>query len=225
MLKWLQTEQWCVFDEGTCTGAAQGGQLAALQYLRSIDCSWEVQYVALYAAASGSIEMVKWLQQQQGIAIHADVLANAAAAGLINMCQYLHRTGCELTGTACDRAAASGEMGTLRWLRDNGCSWDVYEVSMAAARNGHTDVLDFIIEQGEVLDAEMLVSTLNYAGVYDQLQAAQCLRQHGAEWPTILGYIMYPFVEHWSDDVIAWARAEGCASPTVVPDDVDDDDI
>jgi hypothetical protein len=30
MLNWLRTQSWCHFDEITCLGAAEGGQLAAL---------------------------------------------------------------------------------------------------------------------------------------------------------------------------------------------------
>jgi hypothetical protein len=65
------------------------------------------------------------------------------------------------------------------------------------------------------MDLELLKDALIRAGAYNKLLAAQWLRQHGAEWPTLLQY-QYAFCEAriWSDDVIAWARAEGCTAPT-----------
>jgi hypothetical protein len=59
---------------------------------------------------------------------------------------------------------------------------------MHAANAGSIDILDLLREQGEVLDAELLTDALNNAGASGQLQAAQWLRQHGAEWPVVLGY-------------------------------------
>eukprot|EP00953_Heterococcus_sp_UTEX-ZZ885_P011835 6835-Heterococcus_DN1.PRE.1 len=86
---------------------------------------------------------------------------------------------------ACREAARYGHMSTLRWLRENGCQWKVRDVCIDASRNGHTNVLHYVIQQGEVLDAELLTDALQIAGAYDQLRAAQWLRQHGAEWPTV----------------------------------------
>jgi hypothetical protein len=216
MLQWLKAEKWCAFDESTCTGAAQAGQPAALQYLRSTGCKWAEQDIAFNAAFSGSIEVEEWLRQQQGIVIDARALTAAAAFDHIVLCEHLRSAGCELQAIACHRAAARGPVGTLRWLRENGCPWDVSEVVNGAARNGCTNVLDFVIEQGEVLDAEVLSKALNGAGVYGNLQAAQWLRQHGAQWPAILSWGVRPFMRQWSGDVLVWARAEGCTSPVIV---------
>jgi hypothetical protein len=71
----------------------------------------------------------------------------------------------------------------------------VQDVCIDASRNGHTDVLDYVIEQGEVLDAELLTYALKIAGAYNQLQAAQWLRQHGAEWPTVLSHGIAPIYD------------------------------
>lgn len=68
-----------------------------------------------------------------------------------------------------------------------------------AAGNGHTDILDIIVEHGEALAAELLTEALNHAGVMDEQQAAQWLRQHGAVWPAVLGHSEH---EPWSDDMI-----------------------
>jgi hypothetical protein len=61
-----------------------------------------------------------------------------------------------------------------------------------------------------VLSAELLTSALNAAGAGGRLQVAQWLRQHGAEWPIVLRAGRM----RWTGESLAWARAEGCTSPT-----------
>ena len=112
----------------------------------------------------------------------------------------------------------SGEqLDTLLWLRERGCPWVVRDVLLEAAKKGFTAALDYVVEQREVLDAEPLTAALNRAGVSNQLRAAQWLRQRGAQWPAVLGYkrTVFVYARQWSDDVLAWARLQGCSSPTV----------
>jgi hypothetical protein len=104
----------------------------------------------------------------------------------------------------------------LHWLREHGCPWEVSKVCIKTARCASAGVLGFIIEQGEVLDAVLLTKALNRAGAFGQLRAAQWLRQHGAQWPTVLSYGHIPSVRQWSGGSLAWARAEGCVAPTTL---------
>jgi hypothetical protein len=213
MLDWLKAQSWCAFNDDACAGAAEGGHLAALQHIRSEGCSWEEDSIACDAARGGSIEVLDWLlqQQQQGIDIDATVMMMAAFGGQTAMCQHLRSIGCSWDAGACDQAADFGHFDTLRWLREHGCPWDVSAVCLIAAFCGSIDILEYIIEQGEVLDAELLSKALNMAGAFDQLQAAQWLRQHGAQWPILLGHGEH-YVLDWKPAALAWARAEGCTS-------------
>jgi hypothetical protein len=99
------------------------------------------------------------------------------------MCEHLRSTGCGWSTDACAVAAGRGHLDTLRWLRDGGCPWVVREVCTRAAGCGYTHVLDYVIEQGEVLNAELLADALHRASTYGQPQAAQWLREHGAQEP------------------------------------------
>jgi hypothetical protein len=219
MLTWLQ-EQGFNFGSYTCAGAAEGGHLTTLQHLRSRGCDWHAESIGRDAATGGSIEVLEWVRQQQGIVIDADAIAAAAGYGQIAMCQHLRSIGCDWDTNACTEAARCGRIDMLRWLREHGCPWTVSEVCIQAARNGHSSILDFIIEQGEVLNTELLTDALNQAGACSELRTAQWLRQHGADWPAVLSYHEpdWPGLEYsvrqWCDDVLAWARAEGCTSPT-----------
>jgi hypothetical protein len=213
MLRCLKTDSWCAFNCSTCAGAAEGGHLAVLKYVRSEGCEWDVASIACYAAKSGSIEAVEWLRQQQDIVIDAEVLAWAAGAGQTATCAHLRSTGCDWDTAACSEAALHGHLDTLRWLREHGCPWHVSDVCDNAAANGFPDVLDYVIEQGEVLDADVLTDALNWAGAFNRLETAQWLRQRGAEWPAVLGGGDDPELQPWRGESLAWARANGCTSP------------
>jgi hypothetical protein len=212
MLSWLKAERLYVFAQFACSGAATGGHLAALQHLRSEGCEWSKDFIARDAASSGSIEVVEWLRQQ-GLVINADVLSTAAGAGKMAMCAHLGSTGCAWDDEACSEAAVYGQLDTLRWLRQHGCPWDLSEVVINAAVDGHPGILDYVIEQGEVLSAELLTSALNWAGAYCQLRTAQWLSQRGAEWPAVLDGGDDPELRPWSGESLIWARADGCTSP------------
>jgi hypothetical protein len=205
MLNWLKAQSLCAFNDDTCAGAAEGGHLAALQHIRSEGCSWKEDSIACDAARGGNIEVLDWLRQQQGIDIDATVMMMAAFGGQTAMFQHLRSIGCSWDAEACDQAADFGHLDTLRWLREHGCPWDVRSVCLNEALCGFTDILDYIMEQGEVLDEELLTKALNMAGAFYQLQAAQWLRQHGAQWPVLLGYGDHD-ARHWKPAALAWAR-------------------
>jgi hypothetical protein len=132
------------------------------------------------------------------------------------MCGHLRDIGCNWDASACNFAAASGYIDTLRWLRENGCPWNATHVFTCAARDGCIDILDYMLERGEVTDAQQWTKALEVAGINGELQAAQWLRQHCAEWPDVLSVVVAPNAHQWPDELIAWARAEGCTSPTTV---------
>jgi hypothetical protein len=143
MIDWLRAGAYCVFDTRACAGAAWGGQLAALQHLHRVGCEWDEETIAGQAACAGSIEMVEWLRQQPGVVVSAETLAWAANSDQISMCKHLRSTCCDWDADACSDAASGGALGALRWLRENGCPWDSSEVFVSAARNGHTEILDY----------------------------------------------------------------------------------
>ena len=70
-----------------------------------------------------------------------------------------------------------------------------------------------MIEQGAVLSTALVSRGLDNAGASNDLQAAQWFRQHGAQWPAVLGRFAYPHCDQWSPELLEWARAEGCTSP------------
>jgi hypothetical protein len=143
LLDWLKPEGLCCFDQDTCAGAAEGGQLAALQYLRSEGCVWDEKSLARRAAMGGSIELIEWVLQQQDIELNAEVMKSAAGAGQIAMCEHLRSLGCKWSTSACAWASSNGHLDMLRWLRQHGCPWNFEGVCMSAAGTGCIGILDY----------------------------------------------------------------------------------
>jgi hypothetical protein len=213
MLEWCKAQDGWPFDAHTSAGAALGGHLAALQYLRREGCPWDCECIASYVASSGSIETLEWLLQHEGIVVDDGAMNAAAGSGQTAMCAHLRSNlGAEWDLNVCDHAAVRGNLDTLRWLRQQGCPWNVSAICMHAGCSGYTDILDFVIEQGEELTAQLLTEKLQYVGSYGTLQTAQWFKQHGAQSPAVLSQGQRP----WRRDVLTWARAEGCSAPVTL---------
>jgi hypothetical protein len=101
-------------------------------------------------------------------------------------------------------------MAVLQWLLEHSCPHNNTLCCWFAAAYGHIAVLVYLQSLGWLTSAVVLRTTLRIAGAFDQLAAAQWVRQQGAEWPSVLRYREKP----WLAEVVAWARAEGCTAPT-----------
>ena len=101
----------------TCQGAARGGHLEALKFLRGLDppCPWDV-YACNEAAERGHLDVLKFLR------------------GLDPPCPW--------TAWSCTRAAEEGHLEVLKWLRDQDppCPWHSYTCT-GAAEFGHLEIL------------------------------------------------------------------------------------
>jgi hypothetical protein len=160
------------------------------------------------AARCNELAVVQFLRAQ-GCSLDHQVFEGAAAGGRIAMCTYLLAEHCAWNQRACAAAGRNGHGSTLRWLREHGCPWDTYGIPLAVAQGGSVDTLVHVQQQGVVFTSRMLPRMLNIAGAYNKLTAAKWLRAQRAEWPWRLHWLGV-----WPEDTLAWARAEGCTSPT-----------
>jgi hypothetical protein len=214
----------------TCYDATSAGQLPALQYMlgdltctcmtipsaRCELCYWQKNSRLWATARSGNIEMVDWIRQEYHVAIDQDALTEAACSGQTAMCEFLvaYSQRNIWSTAACHRAAHHGQLGTLRWLHKHGCPWDTDVILIEAAVSWSTNstaVMQCLQQQGVVTTTAQLTDMLNAAGAHNRLHAAKRLRKLGAQWPAVLRHYRRG---KWRDDTLAWARAEGCTSPT-----------
>jgi Ankyrin repeats (3 copies) len=201
----------CDWSSYTCDAAAEHGYLDIVQWLLENDCQWSGGSTACSAAGSGSTELMLYLLQQ-GIACDADVMCCAAQKGHLAVCQLLHEDQCPWDESSTEAAAEGGHTDTLNWLIQNGCPWSIQEVCACAAQSGSVDTMSYVLQLPGVSTAAQLTHMLNAAGAKDQLISVQWLRaQQSAEWPTVLQYEGVS----WTGTALAWARQQGCTSPTV----------
>jgi hypothetical protein len=143
------------------------------------------------------------------------VFTIAAGRGLTAICAYLQAEHCPWSAMTCHMAAIKGHHSILQWLCEHGCPWD-YTLWASAAQGGSIDVIAYLQQQQQqqvtptaaTHTAELQTMLLRIAGAYSKLAVVKWLRQQGAEWPTLLHWL-----QPWSGDALAWARAEGCTSP------------
>jgi hypothetical protein len=199
--------QGCPWDETVSKAAAERGAFKKLRWLREHGCDWNSEFILFDAATTGDLQMTAWVKQQPGVELNFAAMEAAAAFGHTAICAYLHAEQCPWDSGSTANAAGGGHVDTLRWLHEHGCRWDVDEIRIAAAESGSVDVLAYLQQHNDVdLSATALTDILNAAGAKRKLVAVQWLREQGAEWPIVL--------QHWSDDMVVWARAQGCTSPT-----------
>jgi hypothetical protein len=215
----------CEWDEDTCAGAAKASRLPVLKMLREQGCPWDAHTITEDATYRGSIDCLRYLQEQ-GCVFHEGTMACAAEGGFLEVCQYLRAEDCPWDDSACNLAARYGELRVLRWLHEQGCPWAMPDVCIEAALNDAVDVLQYLHEQ--LPPATVLAyssALLNAAGSNKALAAAQWLRQQGADWPAVLSFEDTTgggdegeavVTRVWEGAALAWAREQGCASPTTV---------
>jgi hypothetical protein len=209
VLEFLHAEGFA-WHRAITAAAARSGSVDTLRWLLQQGCPVNLETICNRAATSGSVGMVRFTKQLGGT-LTEETMRTAAHRGSLPLCQYLLSEGCPWEADACTFAAHSGKLHVVRWLHEHGCPWHIEYLLHFAAAGGSINVLEYMQQQPEVvLTAALLTDMLNAAGANSKLAAAQWVRQQGAEWPAVLRVTS----KAWSGDVLAWARAEGCTSPT-----------
>lgn len=147
-VNWL-LDQGCPHQPTLCTAAADAGQLAILQTLRTRGLHWDAATPAA-AARGGHTHVIEWLRAQvPPCPWDADVCFEAACAGQLPTLQYLRtlQPPAPWCGASCLAAALQGDLNVLVWLRQQQppCPW---ACGITAAASGKPEVLAWLQEQG-----------------------------------------------------------------------------
>jgi hypothetical protein len=209
VLEFLHAEGFS-WHSAITAAAARGGSIDTLRWLLQEGCPVNLQTICNHAATCGGVALMRLAQQLGGV-FTTKTMSKAALNGSLPLCRYLLAEGCPWDANACIFAAHNGMLYMVKWLHENGCPWDVDMLLHFAAAGGRINVMQYMQQQDDVeISAAALTDMLNAAGANSKLAAAQWLRQQGAQWPPVLLSIAEP----WKGESLAWARAEGCTSPT-----------
>lgn len=141
----------CFWHNWVSSIAAFYGHLETIRFLatRRIIASHPVLEPA---AASGNLELVKFLVDRPSGRpatewVESNVVRCAAQFGHVHILQYLYERGFRAESCAIAYAAHHGQLDAIRFLRANHASWNALAIRMAR-RASHTDVVQWLIEQG-----------------------------------------------------------------------------
>jgi hypothetical protein len=127
-----------------CRMAARFNQIDVLRYLRhELNCPCDATTCAA-AAASGHLDALQWLREQQ-CDWNATTSAQAAEQGHLHILQWAREHHCPWDETTCSSAAKNGHLCVLQWARQQGCPWNA-DTCSEAARHGHLDVVRWVYE-------------------------------------------------------------------------------
>ncbi|WZN65965.1 putative ankyrin repeat protein [Chloropicon roscoffensis] len=140
------------FTKAACHGAAIGGSLKALKFLRGLEppCPWDVNTCS-HAAYGGHLEALKWARSQDPPCPWNEMTcADAARGGHLEVLKWARSEDppCPWDEMTCNGAAHEGQLEVLKWVRDQDppCPWDE-RTCREAAQEGHLEVLKFLRAQ------------------------------------------------------------------------------
>jgi len=172
-------------NKWTFAYAAKGGHLDILKWLREIECEG-TYWATNYAAHNGHLDVLMWLKDN-GYQLHENAINYAASGGHLNIIRWLKKTKCPITEKLTEWAAKSNDMDIIIWGYIN----DI-KISMtcipSAARNGNTEMLDFLICRRCEINIE---PTTRLAIVHGRMNVLEYLHRNNLIDESCLNICMY----------------------------------
>jgi hypothetical protein len=168
-------ERGLALTDKVLIGAAECGFTSRLQWLHTEQGCQLPPDICSYAARSGSIDILEWLQAH-GSVYNTATCRGAAAGAHIHVLQHLRDAGCEWSGETCSAAAVNGHLATLQWLHEQGCPWHAADICDDAAQCGSIPMLDYLKQHGCAF-SEVTIAMSAWEGhlaVCQYLLAEQC---------------------------------------------------
>jgi Ankyrin repeats (3 copies) len=193
-------------------GAAETGHLAVCQFLVAEQCQCDAEAFE-QAAALGHTEIVRFLHESGHSWDHTTICMRAAQSGSIELLQFLKPQGCVFTAEIISTAAALGHLQTCQFLRAEQCPWDD-STCRCAAQNGHVDVLRWLHEQGcpwNVEAVRMVAASTGQVCVIMYMAGVE----PAASAAQLTGLMQCAAANH-SLPVAKWLRQQGAEWPAVL---------
>ena len=163
------------FGEEVCGGAAYGGCLKALKWLRDQDppCPWDAM-TCTSAAWGGNLEALEFLRDQDPpCPWDEETCQGAAMEGHLEVLQWLRGQDppCPWDEVTCVFAARGGHLEVLKWARsqDPPCPWSRSHCRWEASESDHQHIVKWIDQQEDVSDVESSDSDSDSDRSYDSL--------------------------------------------------------
>jgi hypothetical protein len=162
-------------SDAVLQGAALAGDVEKLHWLHVEQHCQLPDDATASSAKSGSVDLLRWLQQQ-GAVFSAATSMSAAESGQLQVLQFLHTQGCAIESRrVCHAAALRGDIPMLQFLHSISHLTIDGVVQLYAARHGSVELMQWLQEHG----AAVSQMTLVYAVMYGHLPLCQHLLAAG----------------------------------------------
>ena len=209
ILEWLTNEQDVIVDAYDLQEAAQGGQVAAMEWLIEHGCQVTTEaceWAAYHGARQGNTATLEWLRSRGHLIVFEDLyLFVDKLREDENHSSYAH---------------------VWKWLREVAeCPWNAQELALEAADANCSEALQYVHQYGGPFNADQLAAQLESACDAESYTTAELLLSQGAAWPDVVYEVSGDLpATVWDDspnwtflhDMITWAQAHGFTG-TVTP--------
>jgi hypothetical protein len=146
--------------------AAQSGSVELMRWL--VDQGWSVDGDTVIAAAqAGNVDLLKYLAEHGG-AVSNECVVKSAGQGHMDVVDWLIRRGCELTPDVLYTAARRQKRAVVAALLDLQCPHDERELALAACENVFgTELFEWLVERGVECDATACIEETESATWFD----------------------------------------------------------
>ena len=145
---------------------------------------------------SGSMEAIRWLEEQQNCTWSQTAFNAAALCGKIEILEWAKRKGFRWSTQTCAYAASVGNLRALKWLHENGCPWNE-NTCFQAAKIGAWNIIKYAYDNGCPLEA----TAAEYAAANGHLNLLNNLYAYGCPWNSEITEVAAEN-GHW--DVVEW---------------------
>jgi hypothetical protein len=174
-----------------------------LQWLLT-DMKCKLPYdIDCFAARSGSVDMLRLLQQQDVLFTEQTAVA-AISAKHLHVLKYLHSRGCVTCSAASTAAVAQRNLPILRFLYSIGHTLLCFDTVWAAAEFGDQKLMEWSLQHGGALHEECMV----LAALNEQRKMCQYLCENGCAWTST---VTAAVLQSSKLDMMRWAVAAGIA--------------
>lgn len=133
-----------------CEAAAFAGDLTMLRLLLGMGCPWDKNTIRV-AALKGHLEVLRYAHQNGCPWDASTLLISAAASGKLEVVKYVHGMGAAMRSEVACAAAQYGSFEVLQYLDEKQCPHSLNDLCDAAIRRSRLDILIYLMGKGLVL--------------------------------------------------------------------------
>jgi len=148
----LLEDKVCPMDKGIMYTAISSGDIATIEWLYDkCDDSYgdDIGALADYIAGHGTVEVMKWMGEVDGLVIGEETMQMAFSAGNVEMMKYLQEEGCPLCTIDYGMIEDNDNrwsIESIRYMRSIGAEWG--NISYQMGYSGTNEEIEWVIEHG-----------------------------------------------------------------------------